>query len=216
MKTESLQGNLLSFFVGLALGKDKEPDGRFYAPWDWWEGDIHYCGNTFLAFDSKGQLDARALEHLYPHVKLLRLSTIPMGDDRWQVALPEQQCFNVKDPLLGYALAIVWSVFGADVPDHYECPHFEKTIILPPFNVPYGMRITPPPANAKTASTCTFGSDPGITYRDALNEARRMEAAEECDGYSCDGHSWVLAKFHDGTSKYLYDGDSTIGLPTPK
>jgi hypothetical protein len=43
-----------------------------------------------------------------------------------------------------------------------------------------------------------------------------MQDAEESAGYLCDGHSWVLAQFHDGTSKYLYNGESTIGLPTLK
>jgi hypothetical protein len=216
MKTNDLQGNLLSFYAAVALGMDKEADGRFWAPWDYWEGEIHYRGNSFLPFGGEPHQEMLALSQLYPHVKRLRLSTTPAENDRWEVTLPGQTVFNVKDPMQGYALAIVWSVYGAEVPDDYDCPNAKELVDLRPYNIPFGEPIAPPPPNAKTWETCTFEPGPDTTYQEALTEARRMQDAEESAGYLCDGHSWVLAQFHDGTSKYLYNGESTIGLPTLK
>lgn len=216
MKTQDLQGNLLSFYAAVALGKDKEADGRFWAPWDYWVGEIYYCGDSFMPFGDDPRQEMLALSQLYPHAKRLRLSTIPADDDFWQVTLPDQAVFRVKDPMMGYALAIVWSVYGEEVPDEYDCPNTKKCIDLRPFNVPFGEPIAPPPSNAKTWTTCTFEPGPNTTYQEALAEAQRMKDAEESEGYLCDGHSWVLTQFFDGTSKYLYDGKSTIGLPDLK
>ncbi|MHC5194802.1 hypothetical protein ACYSUW_13705 [Pseudomonas frederiksbergensis] len=213
MKTETLQGNLLSFYVAVALGYDKEADGRFWAPWDYWEGAIHYNGDCFAPFGDQDHEVSRVLKHLHPEVIRLRISAVAVDDGKWLVSLPGQEGFRVSDLLQGYALAIVASVYGPEVPDHYDCPNFKTRVFLPPFNVPYGESNVPTPENAKTASTCEFEPTLATTYQDALQEANRMKVAEECKDFNCDGHSWVLAIFHDGTSKYLYDGDSTIGLP---
>ncbi|MGE8063837.1 hypothetical protein [Pseudomonas sp. NPDC089569] len=216
MKTETLQGNLLSFYVAVSLGFDKEPNGRFWAPWDSWDCSIHYKGDCFVPFGTEDHEVYRVLKHLHPEVMRLRISSVAVEDDKWLVSLPGQPGFRVTDLLQGYALAIVASVYGAEVPDHYDCPNFKARIFLPPFNVPYGESNIPTPVNAKTASTCEFEPTPTTTYREALEEAKRMKAAEESQDYVCDGHSWVLARFHDGTSKYLYEGKSTIGLPDLK
>jgi hypothetical protein len=136
MKTLELKGNLLSFYVALALKLDSNPD--FWVPWDYWEGDISVNRHQFGPFDTPdAHTQNNAFGQLYPTAKTLKLSATPEGE-MYRMQLPSGAAFLAQDLLYGYALAIVHACFGETVPDHYDCPHFKKRIDLTLFNLIYG------------------------------------------------------------------------------
>lgn len=140
MKTLALHGNLLNFYVALALGNfTEDPD---WAPFDFWEGDIRYRGKSFSPLTQ--------INDIWPEVLRLRLSTQDAGNGYWLVTLPRKSAlrqafsdtvvtyptFCVADPLQGYCLAVVWSVFGEDVPDIFESS-WAGHVPLDFYNVPF-------------------------------------------------------------------------------
>ncbi|HHH9443035.1 TPA: hypothetical protein ACP32N_005023 [Pseudomonas aeruginosa] len=144
MKTLALQGNLLNFYVALALGNfTEDPD---WAPFDFWEGNIRYRGNEFSPLTD--------IEMIWPQVIRLRLTTHDAGNGYWAVTLPRKSAvtqafaesvetfptFCVADPLHGYCLAVVWSVFGSEVPDTYEST-WAGSVPLEPYNVPLDTQV---------------------------------------------------------------------------
>jgi hypothetical protein len=141
MKTLALNGNLLNFYVALALGNFNEEDSN-WAPFDYWEGEILYRGKSFSPLTR--------LNDIWPEVIRLRLSTQDAGNGYWLVTLPRKSAlrqafsdtvvtyptFCVADPLQGYCLAVVWSVFGDEVPDVFEST-WAGHVPLQVYNVPF-------------------------------------------------------------------------------
>ncbi|WP_017519967.1 hypothetical protein ACQCLI_32030 (plasmid) [Pseudomonas nitroreducens] len=140
MKTVALRGNLLNFYVALALGNFSEDQD--WAPFDFWEGEIRYRGRSFSPLTQ--------LNDIWPEVIRLRLSTQDAGNGYWLVTLPKKSAtrqaftdavvtypsFCVADPLHGYCLAVVWSVFGEDVPNAFEST-WAGHVPLELYNVPF-------------------------------------------------------------------------------
>lgn len=117
MNTMDLKGNLLNMFVALAMGGTEGED--FCVPFDDWDAGILYRGNCFTP-----ETDISAV---WDTVVGLRISTTDTGDGRWLVSMPAPADSNTEpfpphycsNPLEGYLLAIVWSRYGANVPDTF-------------------------------------------------------------------------------------------------
>ncbi|GLE85453.1 hypothetical protein VNPA120661_57790 [Pseudomonas aeruginosa] len=129
MNTLELEGNLLNMFVALALGGVEGEN--LFVPFDAWDCGIVYGGDTFSPHH-----DVAAI---WPEVMRLRISTTDTGDGRWVVAMPTPPAgqslpfppYLCTNPLDGYRYAIVWSVFGSEVPDTYESVHFGLVNLVP-------------------------------------------------------------------------------------
>lgn len=139
MLTRSLKGNTLSLYVALAL--DLPETGPIQLAWDAWECDVIIEGREFGPFDTPEAVnEPYALLAILPTVTRWQFSSRPLGNDKWLVESPDGQGYWGSTLIHAYALAIVGSVFGEEVPDWYEDREFSKNVFLPPFNVPHGER----------------------------------------------------------------------------
>lgn len=119
MKTMELNGQLLNLYVSLTLGATEGED--LFFPFDDWE----HAGVTY-----KGQYfePEKNIAQVWPLVLKLRISAQDVGDGRWVVTLPaptDSQAvpfppYYCTNPQIGYLYAIVWSFFGAEVPNSYQ------------------------------------------------------------------------------------------------
>ena len=131
MKTLESKGHLLNMFVALAMGGKEGDDLR--VPFDDWDCGIIYKGNNF-----RPERDVGAI---WPEVMRLRISHADAGHGRWLVTMPSSNDSQVPpfppcdcaNPLDGYRLAIVWTAFGAEVPDTIQSRLF-GLVTLSPFN----------------------------------------------------------------------------------
>ncbi|MBM3105533.1 hypothetical protein IIE18_10315 [Pseudomonas sp. V1] len=144
MKTLDLQGNLLNFYVAMALGNFTE--GPDWAPFDFWEGSILYRGKEFSPLTE--------ILDIWPEVLRLRLTSQDAGNGYWLVTLPKKSAirqafggtvetyptFCVAEPLQGYCLAVVWSVFDSEVPDVFQS-NWAGSVPLELYNVPFNTPV---------------------------------------------------------------------------
>lgn len=209
MLTRSLKGNMLSFYVALSL--DLPEQSPLIAPWDAWECDLLSEGREFGPFDAtEGKSSPFALLAIMQTVTRWKLSSRPLGDDKWLVESADGQSYFAGTLLHAYALAIVGGVFGEEVPDWYEDRSFKKNVFLPPYNVPYGE--LGPGIDAPGAMTFVAPAKGSLTYSEALKLGATMTSSGQAFKYTCDGHSWVQVQLMDGSVKPLYSGESTIGF----
>ncbi|MBB3105251.1 hypothetical protein [Azomonas macrocytogenes] len=146
MKTLALQGNLLNLFVALAMGGKEGEDLR--VPFDEWDCGVVYEGDYFNP--------QRNVADIWSAVIRLRLSTQDAGNGHWIVTLPQKMLdsevvafptFCCADPLKGYCLALVWSVFGSEMPDEIESERFGQ-VPLAQYNVDFDEPVDYPAAVA--------------------------------------------------------------------
>lgn len=75
------------------------------------------------------------------------------------------------------------------------------------------MSTLPSPSNSIASATTTLLPE-APSYSQALAFARQQVDNGIATNYSCDGHSWLYLYVWGGTVQKLYDGPSTIGLPS--
>lgn len=122
MKTITLNGNLLNLYVALALGGKEGVDLR--VPFDAWDCGIVYKGNLF----EPEKCISLGWESIWPAVLRLKIGCVPDLNDLWLATMPDSSDSNAVSfpplfcltPIDGYRIAIVWSVFGPEVPDTFE------------------------------------------------------------------------------------------------
>ncbi|MDR8015366.1 hypothetical protein [Ectopseudomonas guguanensis] len=132
MKTTNLKGNLLNMYVALALGGKEGVDLR--VPFDEWECGIAYKGCSF----EPEKCTSLGWESIWPAVLRLKIGCVPDRDDLWLATMPDSaESHSVSFPPLlcltpidGYRIAIVWSVFGPEVPDTFKSCIFGTVDLL--------------------------------------------------------------------------------------
>lgn len=209
MRSNSLKGNLLCLYLALSL----EKKDTLRVPWDYWNGGLICDGREFGPFDTKAaDQNPYALAAIMPIVSKWGLSSRPIGNATWLVETPDGRSYMAPHLIHAYALAIFGCVLGEDLPEWFEDTHLSKKVFLPPYNVEHG--CTGPSEAVPNLHTFQAPAAGTISYSEALGKAKTMVAEEQAYNYSCDGHSWVQLQLMDGTVHTLYQGESTIGLPS--
>jgi len=131
MKTTELKSNLLNMYVAIALGGIEGKD--LFIPFDAWDCGIKYQGDVFDP--------AERIDLIWPTVKALKIGCVYDGEGLWLVSMAETTAGQAEpflplqctDPADGYRIAIVWSVFGSEVPNTFESSLF-GTVDLTEYN----------------------------------------------------------------------------------
>lgn len=134
MKTTGLTGNLLNMYAALALGGKEDVDLRIAFD----EGaSVIYKGNNFEPDNCLWH----GWDSIWPAVLRLKIGSVPDHGELWRVTMPTTAGSHTEPfpplycltPIDGYRIAIVWSVYGAEVPDTFNSSVF-GTVDLTQFN----------------------------------------------------------------------------------